>query len=106
MILNSELAGKPIGLILKRAENAIRDVEKISREALAEGAMPSAVIAPKGSRKNSFAAISDSEDSECAAESQEGLRVPLSPAQERCWVLAVRESVTNVVRHTRAGDAT
>jgi len=102
VILKSELAGKLIGLDPKRAENEIRDVEKISREALAEVRNAIGGYRAGGLEEEFVRAVSTLKTAGVAAECQTA-PVPLSPAQETVLALAVRESVTNVVRHAHAG---
>jgi two-component system sensor histidine kinase DesK len=101
IILKSELASKLADKDPERAIEEIRDVERISREALAEVRQ-----AVKGYRSTGL----DSEFRHAA----ETLRtagihvdiamepVALTPAQEGALVLALREAVTNVVRHAQA----
>ena len=76
---------------------------KISREALAEVRNAIGGYRAGGLEEEFVRAVSTSEDSGCGRGMPEGAPVPLSPAQETVLALAVRESVTNVVRHARAG---
>jgi two-component system sensor histidine kinase DesK len=101
IILKSELASKLADKDPERAVEEIRDVERISREALAEVRQ-----AVKGYRSSGL-------DSEFR-HAEETLRtagvtvdavlepVALTPAEEGALVLALREAVTNVVRHAQA----
>jgi two-component system sensor histidine kinase DesK len=101
IILKSELASKLADKDPERAIEEIRDVERISREALAEVRQ-----AVKGYRSSGL-------DSEFR-HAEETLRtagvtvdavlepVALTPAEEGALVLALREAVTNVVRHAQA----
>jgi two-component system sensor histidine kinase DesK len=101
IILKSELASKLADKDPERAVEEIRDVERISREALAEVRQ-----AVKGYRSSGL----DSEFRHAG----ETLRtagvtvdavlepVALTPAEEGALVLALREAVTNVVRHAQA----
>jgi two-component system, NarL family, sensor histidine kinase DesK len=101
IVLKSELASKLTATDPNRAAQEIRDVERISREALAE--VRSAV---QGYR---FGGI----DRELAEARQTletaGIRMEasiqpphLSLAQENVFAMALREAVTNVVRHAQA----
>jgi two-component system sensor histidine kinase DesK len=101
IILKSELASKIAEKDTKRAIAEIRDVERISRDALAEVRQ-----AVKGYRSMGLSSeLRHAEETlrtagirvECASET-----VPLTTAQEIAMVLALREAVTNVVRHAAA----
>jgi two-component system sensor histidine kinase DesK len=101
IILKSELASRLAEKDAARAVAEIRDVERISREALAQ--VRSAV---RGYRSAGIA--SELRQAHQALETA-GIRVessvepaPLSPAQESVFALALREGVTNVVRHAQA----
>jgi two-component system sensor histidine kinase DesK len=101
IILKAELAGKLLDRDLERAKAEIGDVEKISREALAEvrqtisgyraDSLQSAFERAKSTLKSAGIAL------EC-----QSTKVGITPAQERVLALALREAVTNVVRHARA----
>jgi two-component system, NarL family, sensor histidine kinase DesK len=101
IVLKSELASKLGDRDLPRALSEIRDVERISRTALAE--VRRAVYGYRGERladelgtaRTALAAAGVAIDTDIAA-------VALSPEQERTLALAVREAVTNVIRHARA----
>jgi two-component system sensor histidine kinase DesK len=100
--LKSELAGKLIQRDPERAGREIREVERISREALRE--VRSAIA---GYRSEGLQA--ELARARLALESS-GLRVEyftqpleLEPVRETVLALALREAVTNVVRHARAG---
>jgi len=101
IVLKSELASKLTASDPNRAAQEIRDVERISREALAE--VRSAV---QGYRSGGI-------DRELAEARQTletaGIRIEasiqtprLSPAQENVFAMALREGVTNVIRHAQA----
>jgi two-component system sensor histidine kinase DesK len=101
IVLKSELASKLAAHDPKRALEEIRDVERISRDALAE--VRNAV---RGYRSEGL-------DHETANAERvlttAGVRpvlslatVSLSPGEERALAFALREAVTNVVRHARA----
>jgi two-component system sensor histidine kinase DesK len=101
IVLKSELASKLTTIDPERAACEIREVEKISREALAE--VRSAV---QGYRSGGI----DRELMEARRTLETaGIRMEasihparLSPAQEGVLAMALREAVTNVVRHSRA----
>src|SRR5215203_2207456 len=99
--LKSELAGKLMERDPERAGTEIREVERISREALRE--VRSAIA---GYRSEGLQA--ELARARLALESS-GLRleyfaqpVELEPVRETVLALALREAVTNVVRHARA----
>lgn len=102
VILKSELATKLADRDPERAREEIRDVERIAREALAE--VRSAVT---GYRAGGFtpeiqharsALATASVTFECDVHS--GTQLP--PAHEAVLCLALREAVTNIVRHAGA----
>lgn len=101
VILKSELAGKLIGGDPGRAANEIRDVEQISREALAEVRRAIGGYRTGGLQDELAHAASTLKTAGVTAECTSAA-VPLSPAQETVLALAVREAVTNVVRHAHA----
>jgi two-component system sensor histidine kinase DesK len=101
IVLKAELASRLTATDPARAAEEIRDVERISREALTQ-----VRAAVRGYRSAGF-------DSELKVALQAleaaGIQVetlveppPLSPAQETVFAMALREAVTNVVRHARA----
>ncbi len=101
IVLKSELAGRLAATDTGRAIAEIRDVEQISREALAQ--VRSAV---RGYRSAGFA--SELAEARRTLEAA-GVRMEtaidlaqLPPAQEGVLGLVLREAVTNVVRHARA----
>jgi two-component system, NarL family, sensor histidine kinase DesK len=102
IILKSELASKLAPIDPARAAEEIRDVERISREALAE-----VRAAVQGYRSAGLAAeVSNARRVLETAGVQLDSSVhapPLPPAQEGVLAMALREAVTNVVRHARAG---
>ena len=101
IVLKSELASRLTASDPERAAGEIRDVERISRDALAQ-----VRAAVRGYRSAGF----DSELREAMrALEAAGIQVetsveppPLSPAQETVFAMALREAVTNVVRHAHA----
>jgi two-component system, NarL family, sensor histidine kinase DesK len=99
--LKSELASKLADRDPARAMAEIREVERVSREALAE--VRGAVEGYKG--RGFSGELRSAEQALGSA----GVRldidvkpVPCSPRQEAVLALALRETVTNVVRHARA----
>ena len=101
IVLKSELASKLAERDIKRARSEIRDVERISRDALAQ--VRSAV---RGYRSHGLQAEIDS-----AREALQSANitldadlepVTLQPSHEAVLALAIREGVTNIVRHSRA----
>ena len=99
--LKAELAGRLLDRQADAARRELADVERIAREALAEvrevvrgyhaGGIFSELVRAKATLE--AAGISVEQDHDSAA---------VSPAQERILGLVLRESVTNVVRHSRA----
>jgi len=101
IILKSELAGKLVDRDPERAKAEIGDVERTSREALAE--VRNTI---RGYRAHSLEselkqAKATLETAGVAVKS-ESADIPLTPAQESVVALVVREAVTNVVRHAGA----
>jgi len=99
--LKSELASKLADRDPERAVEEIREVERVSREALAE-----VRAAVEGYKSRGFSGELHSAQQ---ALGSAGVRldtlvqqVPLSPRQETVLALALRETITNVVRHARA----
>jgi two-component system sensor histidine kinase DesK len=99
--LKAELAAKLLERDPERAGREIREVERISREALRE-----VRTAISGYRSEGLQA--ELGRARLALESS-GIRleyfaepVELDPAQETAMALALREAVTNVIRHARA----
>ena len=102
VILKSELASKLSERDPERAREEIRDVERIAREALAE--VRSAVtgyraggLAPEIQHARSALATAG-----IAFDCDAHASAPLPPAQEAVLCLALREAVTNIVRHSGA----
>jgi two-component system, NarL family, sensor histidine kinase DesK len=101
IILKSELAGKLIDRDPQRAKAEIADVEKTSREALAE-----VRTTIRGYRGYSLEA--ELKQAQATLETagvkvkSESAEVSLTPVQESVVALVVREAVTNVVRHAGA----
>ena len=99
--LKAELARKLVDRDPQRAKQEIQDVERTSRLALAD-----VREAISGYRGQGFAAelIQARRTLETAGITVDcdASEVPLSPAQESVLALALREAVTNVVRHAQA----
>ncbi|HXZ42834.1 MAG TPA: sensor histidine kinase [Terriglobales bacterium] len=101
IILKSELAGKLLDRDPGRAKAEIADVERTSREALAE--VRNTI---RGYRANSLEAelkqaTQALETAGITVKSEAG-KLDLTPAQESVVGLVVREAVTNIVRHANA----
>lgn len=101
IVLKSELASRLSATQPERAAEEIRDVERISREALAQ-----VRAAVRGYRSAGFEselrqAREALETAGIAVEAQVD-RPPLSAMQESVFALALREAVTNIVRHAHA----
>ncbi len=101
IVIKSELASKLADIDPGRAANEIRDVERISRNALAE--VRHAIHGYRGER------IEQELETGRAALEARGVTLvgdvpPLQvePAVERALALALREALTNVLRHSRA----
>ncbi|HET9183354.1 MAG TPA: sensor histidine kinase [Candidatus Angelobacter sp.] len=101
IVLKSELAGKLLDVDATRARREIRDLEQVSRNALLEVRQ-----AVRGYRAGNLAA--EIARARAALETA-GLTVDceadlmaLPAAQENAMALALREAVTNVVRHANA----
>jgi two-component system sensor histidine kinase DesK len=101
IILKSELASKLAERDPLRARDEIRDVERISREALTEVRQ-----AVGGYRSGGLQHELDGAKEMLRAASIECTtdipKISLAPSQEAILSLAIREAVTNVVRHSRA----
>jgi two-component system, NarL family, sensor histidine kinase DesK len=105
VILKSELASKLAERDPERAREEIRDVERIAREALAE-----VRAAVTGYRTGGFTpeiqhARSTLATAGIAFEGDVPANVQLPPAHEAVLCLALREAVTNIVRHSGARHA-
>ncbi|HEY0160149.1 MAG TPA: sensor histidine kinase [Thermoanaerobaculia bacterium] len=101
VILKSELASKLSERDPDRARDEIRDVERIAREALAE--VRSAVIGYRsGGLQAELQHARNALSSAGVAFECEPPKTPLPPAQEAVLCLALREAVTNIVRHAGA----
>jgi two-component system sensor histidine kinase DesK len=104
IILKSELASKLADRDPQRARDEIRDVERISREALSEVRQ-----AVRGYRAGLQQELDGATAILRAASIQLTANfapVPLAAGQEAILALALREAVTNVVRHSEASHCT
>jgi two-component system, NarL family, sensor histidine kinase DesK len=101
IILKSELAGKLMDRDPQRAGNEIREVEQISRQALSEvrdairGYRSQGLWAELAQAKATLETAGVSVKCEAA-------QIPLPALHESVLSMAVREAVTNVVRHAQA----
>jgi two-component system sensor histidine kinase DesK len=105
IVLKSELASKLAERDADRARTEIRDVERISRDALAQvrsavggfrsGGLQAEVDAARAALTSANVTLDASID-----------RVQLAPAHEAVLALAIREAVTNVIRHAHARHCT
>jgi two-component system sensor histidine kinase DesK len=103
IILKSELAGKLMDRDPQRAGNEIREVEQISRQALSE-----VRDAIRGYRSQGlpaeFARAKATLETAGVAVKCEVVKTPLPALQESVLSMALREAVTNVVRHAHANN--
>ncbi len=105
VILKAELASKLADRDLERARSEIRDVERISREALAQ-----VRAAVRGYRSGGLQAELDSAR-EALTAANVTTSITLAPMQlpaahEAVLALAIREAATNIVRHAAASHCT
>src|ERR1700722_7641104 len=101
IILKSELAGKLMDRDPQRAGNEIREVEQISRQALSEVRDAIRGYRSKGLSAELAQAKSTLETAGVAVKC-ETTRLELPALHEGVLSMAVREAVTNVVRHAHA----
>ncbi|MCL4812998.1 MAG: sensor histidine kinase [Vicinamibacteraceae bacterium] len=101
IVLKSELASKLAARDPDRALREIRDVERISREALAEVRAAVQGYRAEGLAAELTRARAALEAAGVALEA-EATPLALAPATEQALSLVLREAVTNVVRHARA----
>jgi len=103
IVLKSELASKLASRDVERAAGEIRDVERISRDALAQ--VRSAV---RGYRCGGLQSeLDDARATLTTAGMTLSMEIepgPLPAAQEAVLALAIREAITNIVRHSRASQ--
>jgi two-component system sensor histidine kinase DesK len=101
IIVKSTLAGKLLEKNSPQARDEIRDIEKVSREAMAE-------IRNTLRGYSTYKICEEMERTKSVLESagvaleSETADVPLTDAQESVVALIMREAVTNVVRHAQA----
>lgn len=101
VILKSELASKLAERDVERAREEIRDVERIAREALAE--VRSAVIGYRSGGLNAELQHAQSALGSAGVMLESTPpKTQLPPAHEAVLCLALREAVTNIVRHAGA----
>ena len=101
IILKAELAGKLLDRDQDRARAEIADMERISREALADVRKTIRGYRSEGLQAEFERSKSTLETAGVAVECHSA-RVPITPSQESVLALVLREAVTNVVRHAQA----
>jgi len=99
--VKSTLAGKLLEKDPQKARNEIADIERVSREAMAEIRNTLRGYSTYKLDEEFQRAQSALESAGVAVET-ESAEVPLTPAQESVAALIMREAVTNVVRHAHA----
>ncbi len=102
--LKSELAGKLMDRDPQRAGKEIREVEEISRQALADVRDAIRGYRAKGLAAELAQAKATLETAGVNAQCDAATTVQLPAMQESVLSLAIREGVTNVVRHARASN--
>ena len=108
IVLKAELAGRLIVLDPQRAANEIGDVERAARSALAEvreaigGYRARGLVAEIEAARRTLDAAGVRLKCDTMPSSNTGLRVH----EETVLTLALREAVTNIVRHARATTCT
>lgn len=101
IIVKSTLAGKLLEKYPQKAKSEIRDIEKVSREAMAE-------IRNTLRGYSSYKLSDELQRSKSVLESagvrleSDASEIVMTPAQESVVALIMREAVTNVVRHAQA----
>jgi two-component system, NarL family, sensor histidine kinase DesK len=100
--LKSELAGKLIDRDPQRAGKEIREVEEISRKALSEVRDAIRGYRAKGLSSELAQAKATLETAGVSVQLDAATTLQIPAMQESVLSLAVREGVTNVVRHARA----
>jgi len=101
IILKSELAGRLLEHDPERARMEVADVERISREALAEVRQTISSYRQESLQAEFARARSTLETAGLVVESHTE-KTALTRAQENVLALVLREAVTNVVRHAHA----
>lgn len=99
--VKSTLAGKLMEKNPAKAKSEIADIEKVSRDALAEVRNTLRGFSTYKLSEELQRAKSAMESAGVVVET-EAVELPLSPAQESVAALIIREAVTNVVRHSKA----
>jgi len=104
IVLKAELARRLIALDPERANAEIADVERISRTALSEVREAIGGYRARGLAAEIDAArlTLDAAGVTLIAESSQAPPAALNPQEETALALALREAVTNIVRHSRA----
>ena len=102
--LKSELAGKLIDRDPQRAGKEIREVEEISRQALSDVRDAIRGYRSKGLAAELAQAKATLETAGVSVQCDAATTMKLPAIQESVLSLAVREGVTNVVRHARASN--
>lgn len=102
VILKSELASKLSDRDPERAREEIRDVERIAREALQEVRAAVTGYRAGGLQTEIQHARSALATAGAALETEIATQVQLPPSHEAVLCLALREAVTNIVRHAGA----
>lgn len=105
VILKSELATKLADRDPERAREEIRDVERIAREALAEVRAAVTGYRAGGLQSEIQHARSTLATAGVAFECDVHSKTPIPPSHEAVLCLALREAVTNIVRHAGAHKA-
>src|SRR5579864_4173401 len=100
--LKSELAGKLVDRDPQRAGKEIREVEQISRQALSDVRDAIRGYRSQGLAAELAQAKSTLETAGLTVQCDAATTMKLPPVQESVLSLAVREAVTNVVRHAQA----
>lgn len=100
--LKSELAGKLMERDPERAGKEIREVEEISRQALSDVRDAIRGYRSKGLAAELAQAKATLETAGLAVQCDAATRLKIPAVQESVLSLAVREGVTNVVRHAQA----
>ncbi len=105
VVLKSELAGRLVRSDPERAEREVREVEQTARNALAE--VRSAVAGYRAKGLGAELVNARRALSAAGVDLQATIDLPVLPAEhEAALALALREAVTNVVRHADARSAT
>jgi len=104
IVLKAELAGRLLSVDPERAKAEILDVERISRTALAEVREAIGGYRARGLAAEIDAArlTLDAAGVTLIAESDQAPPSALNPQEETALALALREAVTNIVRHSKA----